>query len=84
MREVGRFHLEKGKQVRCNGISHAKLKLSLGITNVNDGSELSFSIWSLIGGSIEALLAKPWLAIGSGAPNPVHAACASAKCLVHL
>ena len=46
MREVRRFHLEKGRQMRCNCISHAKLKLSVGVSNVNEGSELSFSICS--------------------------------------
>lgn len=64
MREVRRFHLEKGRQVRCNCTSHAKLKLSLGISNINEGSELSFSICSLVGGTTEALLTKSWLAIG--------------------
>lgn len=84
MREARIFHLEKDRQIRCICTRHAKLKLSLGISNVNESSELSFSICFLIGGTTEALLARPWLAIGCGAPNPAYAACASAKCLVEL
>jgi len=67
--------LEKGMQVRCNCTRQAKLKLSLGISIVNEGSELSFSICSLIEGTSEALLAKAWIATSCGVPNPVYATC---------
>lgn len=84
MREAKRFHLEKGRQIRCVCTSHAKLKLSLGMSNISEGSELSFSICSLSGGTTEALLARPWLAVSYGVPNTVYAVCAGAKCLAHL
>lgn len=79
MKDVRRFHMEKGRQVRCSC-----LKLSLGLSNANEGSEPSVSICSLTGATTEAPLAEAWLAMGCEAPHPVYAACASAKCWVDL
>lgn len=59
--------------------SHVKLELSLSIINVNEGSELSFSICFLVEGDSEDLLVRSWLAIGYGNLNQEYAACASAE-----
>lgn len=74
-----RSHLEKSWQIRCICKSHVKLELSLGITNANEGSELSFSNCFLIEGTSDDLLARSWLARGYGDLNPEYAACASAE-----
>lgn len=84
MGNAKRFHLEKEWQIRCICTSHSKPKLSLAISNVNEGSELSFSICSLTRGTTEALVVRPCFAIGCGAPNPVYSTSASAKCSLHL
>lgn len=82
MWEVRKIHMEKGRQIRSICTSSDELRLSLDISNANEGSELSFSICSLTEGTSEALLPRALLAINCGAPNPEYYA--SAECLVPL